>query len=677
MKKLVYFTPFLYGSLIRASRRLVRIFAVWLAAWLFSCGLSARDDDRRNAKADSLEKMLASHAAKSADLLPVYEALSRAFVETDHEKTVHYSRKGIAIARSSGEWLTVGELYKNMGYSYYSRNNYDSARFCFQKVLDASERTPREEDKNYLRIKAWLHNGILADVEGKLQEAIDCYLKALKIAESIDSKQEMQKLYGNIGSAYFTMENDRQAEIYFTKGEQTCRELNDPLEMCYHLLGLSHVHLRQKNYEKAMEQAEAAYHIVRTQPSLILDKFFVYQTLARIHSEGTGHYDRALAYAQKALEAAESINSPQNVCWALETVSAIYIRHGKYAEAEASALRALATDSTDMFTNVKLFEYLTRAGIMLGKKDMAIDCLGKVIAITGESSGRRFQTALSEMEVKYETEKKEVLIAMLEEEKRWMTWLSIAGATVLLLALATFFFLWRWTVQKKRTAEQQKLLAEQQIKQLEQEKQLIATQAVLDGETQERTRLARDLHDGLGSMLTGVKLNLESAKSGAVFEPSAAAYFNSALKMLDESMHELRRVAHHLMPEALIRYGLKPSIGDFCRSLSSSILFDWFGSEERIEQKLEAVIYRIIHELVNNALKYADASQIMVQIMQETDRIAFTVQDDGIGFDPSAESRGMGLSNIRTRVASFGGNISIDSKTGEGTEISVELKIER
>ena len=88
------------------------------------------------------------------------------------------------------------------------------------------------------------------------------------------------------------------------------------------------------------------------------------------------------------------------------------------------------------------------------------------------------------------------------------------------------------------------------------------------------------------------------------------------------------------------------------------------------------MIYRSIHELVNNALKHAGADKIMVQIIQEPNRIAFTVQDDGCGFDPSAEAQGMGLQNIRTRIASYNGIIDINSKAGEGTEINVELRIE-
>jgi signal transduction histidine kinase len=211
---------------------------------------------------------------------------------------------------------------------------------------------------------------------------------------------------------------------------------------------------------------------------------------------------------------------------------------------------------------------------------------------------------------------------------------------------------------------------------MEQEKQLIATQAVLDGETHERARLARDLHDGLGSMLTGAKLNLLEMKKGAIMEYSDVECFDRALGLLDQSVREMRRVAHHLMPDALSRFGLKPAVDEFCRSFSSNVVFDYFGDETRLDPNLEVVIYRSIHELVNNALKYSGASQIMVQIMQETDHIAFTVQDDGCGFDPSVKTQGMGLQNIRTRITSFGGYIQIDSHAGEGTEINVELRIE-
>ncbi|MDD4009512.1 MAG: histidine kinase [Fermentimonas sp.] len=126
------------------------------------------------------------------------------------------------------------------------------------------------------------------------------------------------------------------------------------------------------------------------------------------------------------------------------------------------------------------------------------------------------------------------------------------------------------------------------IESLKKEKQLVATQSLLDGETAERTRLARDLHDGLGGMLSTVRFNLSGFKdgnSGAIIESSDVELFNKALNALDESIRELRRVAHNMMPDSLTRYGLKASLTDFCNSISI-VKFNYFGSGDRLDSKL-------------------------------------------------------------------------------------------
>jgi signal transduction histidine kinase len=148
----------------------------------------------------------------------------------------------------------------------------------------------------------------------------------------------------------------------------------------------------------------------------------------------------------------------------------------------------------------------------------------------------------------------------------------------------------------------------------------------------------------------------------------------SSLDMLGESMIELRRISHHLMPEALQREGLRPALAAFCRSLPG-VKFGWFGLDERLESNLEVAIYRIVHELVNNALKHARASEILVHVMREADYIAVIVRDNGIGFDPTTDSKGMGLHNIRHRVSSGGGRMLVDSRPGEGTEINIQIKL--
>jgi len=273
---------------------------------------------------------------------------------------------------------------------------------------------------------------------------------------------------------------------------------------------------------------------------------------------------------------------------------------------------------------------------------------------------------LADTEVKYETEKKEVRIGALEKEKKMSIWLGVAGIAILLLAFCLLLVRHRLSLQKRK-------LAEQQIKQLEQEKQLIATQSLLDGETAERSRLARDLHDGLGGMLSVIKLNLKDAKEPAKDNPQNIRFHN-AMEMLDQTVVELRRIAHHMMPASLIRNGLKVSIEDFCRAIPGAD-FQYVGGNQRLDSRLEVLIYRCAYELVNNVVKHANATLINVQLMIDNGLISLTVRDDGAGFDIQKVNLGAGLENIRTRVSAYNGKMNIYSSPGNGTETNIEIEL--
>ncbi|GHT39189.1 hypothetical protein FACS189437_01840 [Bacteroidia bacterium] len=255
------------------------------------------------------------------------------------------------------------------------------------------------------------------------------------------------------------------------------------------------------------------------------------------------------------------------------------------------------------------------------------------------------------MEIKYETEKKELRIAALEKDKRLISSLSIAGGVLLLSLLIFFIILHRLAISKRN-------IYEQQVRN-------VATQSALDGEMAERIRLARDLHDGLGGMLSVVKLNLDDRE-----------HLQDARELLDRSINELHRVVHHMMPESLLHYGLKASLKDFCLSVPNA-QFHYFGDESRLSDRIEILIYRCTYELVNNAIKYARASTINVQLVQDTDRTSLTVHDDGCGFDTEIVRPGMGFSNLRNRIAACNGKISIHSSPGKGTEIYAEIPLKK
>jgi signal transduction histidine kinase len=277
------------------------------------------------------------------------------------------------------------------------------------------------------------------------------------------------------------------------------------------------------------------------------------------------------------------------------------------------------------------------------------------------------------LNAKYQSAQRESQILQLQDEKKIQSiWIyASVGGVILLIIIMIFIY---------KNYRKKQLIDKQQIEQLRKEKQLEATQAVLVGETSERTRISRELHDGLGGLLSGTKLILNNMKGNVVLTESNVSHFDHALLLLDTSITELRRVAYNMMPENLHHFGLKRAMEEFCNGLNSaatSVRFSFFGADARFEQNSEVIIFRIAQELLNNALKHASASEINIQLVQEDARISLTVQDNGKGFDISGVdvNKSSGLRNIRSRVDSLGGQFSVDSQPGQGSEMTVEINI--
>ena len=174
-------------------------------------------------------------------------------------------------------------------------------------------------------------------------------------------------------------------------------------------------------------------------------------------------------------------------------------------------------------------------------------------------------------------------------------------------------------------------------------------------------------------MILSVKPNPPETRSGGVIEADDVTRFQRALSMLADSLSELRSVAHHIIPIALTRYGVKTALSDLCHAIPS-VEFHHSGDDRRLDSKLETLLYRAAHELINNALKHAEATQINVRLLQTSDHISLTVQDNGKGFDPATTTKGTGLENIRHNATAHNGKLLIHSTIGKGTEI--ELRVE-
>lgn len=281
----------------------------------------------------------------------------------------------------------------------------------------------------------------------------------------------------------------------------------------------------------------------------------------------------------------------------------------------------------------------------------------------------RFNVAAKEDEIKVLKAEKEVQELRISRNKT-LNYLLLGGAAVLLII----------TLLGYRNYRHHQKIQQQRINELETEKQLSATEAILKGEEQERARLAKDLHDGLGGMLSGIKYSFQSIKGNLLLTPESQQAFERSIEMVDTSIKEMRRVAHNMMPEALVKFGLNAALQDFCSDINQSgalkVNFQSIGIDNSpIHQTIAIAIYRIVQELINNVIKHAEAQTAIVQVIKSGPKISITVEDDGKGFEPEVlqQSKGIGFANIQNRVSFLKGKMDIHAQPGKGVSVLIEF----
>jgi signal transduction histidine kinase len=290
---------------------------------------------------------------------------------------------------------------------------------------------------------------------------------------------------------------------------------------------------------------------------------------------------------------------------------------------------------------------------------------------------------MNELQVKYETAQKEqrILAQELALERGILQRNLIFIFTVLFafLSVALFFF-FRYRLRLQQTiTEQQSRLQQQQIQELQHRNKLVSLTAMLAGQEEERKRLAKDIHDGLGGLLATVKIQFD--RVGELLKDThAISEFHRSRNLLDETGKEVRRIAHNMMPHALIKMGLIPALEDLANNIQSAnglrVSLKCIDIMSQMSEEKEAVIYRIAQELCNNVIKHAQASKLLIQLSQHNGTYSLVVEDNGKGFIPGDPAQvGLGMESVSSRVAYLNGNLDIDPKPGKGTSVTIEFPI--
>ena len=617
---------------------------------------------------DSLQQVLKEQPLSEKETLKIFAEIAYMYHGIDHDSALFYAHKAIDIAQKYKEYKTLCDLYSNLGITCCFMGDYDAALVYLDKMKESAIKGELKDQE----LTAISYFGFTYAKQGKYNMAIEYYLKVLAMPEIEEYPKTYVNILTNISEINRRVGNTEAGILFLKRAEEKCEQLQG----YPYAWNMKHVcneyafnYIKQGDWNKALYYALKADSLMQGQ----VNGCYTKGLLAQIYLQ-QGNYDVAMQYANASYEFAGSLDDKNLFAFSGKLLSDIYLAQKRYPEAEAIALKVWQTDSTHFDESRDIVENIVLANIYMGNMEKAAHFLKKYSELNTQFTEKSYHTIVSDLAVKYETEKKDIYITTLKAKQKEYFLTGAVIGTLLLLALVFLLFRYRLNVQKRKLIEQRHEIAEQKIIQLEQEKKLVATQAVLDGETAERSRLARDLHDGLGGMLSVVKLNLKDMKHFAIMDGPDVEHFGKALDMLDQSIGELRRVAHHIMPESLMRCGLKVSLEDFVHAIPNTH-FQYFGDDLRLDSPLEILIYRCAYELINNAVKYAQATAINVQIIMDSGIVSLTVQDDGIGFDPQTVSAGMGLENIRTRLALYNGQMTIHTAPNEGTEVCIEVMI--
>lgn len=269
-------------------------------------------------------------------------------------------------------------------------------------------------------------------------------------------------------------------------------------------------------------------------------------------------------------------------------------------------------------------------------------------------------------ETLFNTKTKEIENLDLKRKNQLLFWFIVLG---IILAGVISFTIYKIKANNKQRKFNEQLKEEQRKRFLE----------VLQTQENERSRIASDLHDGVGHLLSAIKLNLSALSAENNNDKSIT---DNLGKMVDSASLEVRQISHELMPQSLTELNIISALNELANRINKSNSITVIVSSQNeitdISKKTQIVVYRIIQEILNNILKHAKASAVDINLTHSESKLFLVIQDNGIYFDENAikNSDGIGWKNIRARIEMFNGEYSISSNTSGGTKISVSLNPE-
>ena len=402
-------------------------------------------------------------------------------------------------------------------------------------------------------------------------------------------------------------------------------------------------------------------------------------------------YDQALELSNLCFEKSAASGNEEDKANCLASRGDIYLKYEMYDVAILDYLSSLTYLELVPFSKKRLsvYENLSNCYKAMDSLENALYFTTRYAALQDSILNENRVIAVNNITYKYESRQKSTEIKLLEREKaiaeesnqQQKRALIVLGLVLGLLTIGIYYIV-RFYNEKINTAriieEQNEKINQQKITELKDRIQINSMKSMIEGQEVERERIAKDLHDSLGGLLSTIKLqvdNIRNKVNGHVDQGD----IDTATNLLDTAVGEVRTISQNLQPGALSRLGLIPAVNDLVNRYNSGygpeIDFQHFEIPMKLDTTISLGIYRIVQEILNNAIKHASAQEILVQLNRQENDIIIHIEDDGVGFNQDTVKKGMGLENIRSRVNYLKGIIEIDSRQDEGTSFIIRIPL--
>ncbi len=615
--------------------------------------------------ADSLYLAL-EDAATDHEKAALYFDLSWHFGFTDTVKAIGALREAEQLIDKQSLMDRAKHLFHHAGV-FYNHDKEKSQRLYMEaEALFSKIDTP--ESYEYRAI-LWSNYATLEQSAGNDNAYLQIKLeKCIPLAKKAGSIGKLSSYYTDLGLVFFNLQEYEKSVAY-------CQQAIDLLiehgiqdwNLLWAYLNLAHTRIMQKEMEEAgatLTKAEALLQPVFEREGKYTS-FPFYHLLKSLYHELAGELDKSIEHANTGIEYAERYQLGYHHFRLMYYLAHYYEKVGRSEESKEILTTIKETDGyIKMIENQSvILNKLAEVEASMGNHETAYQTMRELLKVNDSIYANNIKLQLTEMEARYNASENERRIMELENHGRMQKTILFGSGS---FAVLVFLFLLYATNQRKKRV-QQKLIA------MEQKQAMKISTALMEGQEHERARVARELHDGLGGKLTGIKLNIENSA-----RTNSDERLQKAAQQLTEAVADIRDLSHNLMPPSIRQYGLEEAIKDFIQNVEvPATKIEYYASNmaalTHVNKQLS--VFRIVQELVNNAVKHAKASRILLQTTIEDNLLLVDIEDDGVGFDPLTVKRNMGLNNIETRVQYLNGTMRIDSEPGKGTAINIECKI--